>query len=369
MVANYEGTVHRADGRVEKFPVDMPEGFWNPGADALEFYRGSGWQNVDEEHPEGGGKPAYRVAYKTLRLVPTQDISLVWPNLQVKFRVGELNCGGFQTPEGIPSRKPNMQVVPEYGIRIPRMDGAPHYLNCPNPNMGFAAWERNIKALTYVEIIRLVEESTSESPDDMLNDGRAGVAPIKTILDLAFGPRLLGLPLLEEIGEVFEDGHWNRRLDSVRLGTELQLRPTWIDASEFLERLRPRIENNQSLSEVERRRFRLASQWYWLADAEVDGANRFIHYWLVIESLEMETKNIGPVKDRLVVLLGQDTERVRNFVGQLYATRGSLVHGNLLQVTKEQLERVEALARLLLLARIGDFQSEQELQLIRSWVQ
>jgi hypothetical protein len=32
-----------------------------------EWLRTSGWQRVDDEHPPGTGRPAYRVAYKTLR--------------------------------------------------------------------------------------------------------------------------------------------------------------------------------------------------------------------------------------------------------------------------------------------------------------
>jgi hypothetical protein len=41
-----------------------------------------------------------------------------------------------------------------------------------------------------------------------------------TMLELRFGPRLLGLLLAEEIGELHDDGHWARMIVSGRLTNE-----------------------------------------------------------------------------------------------------------------------------------------------------
>jgi hypothetical protein len=286
-----------------------------------------GWQSTDHEHPPDHGSPGYRAAYKTLKLVPSRDVQLRWPNLSINFRAGTLNRGGVRTPDGVEGRRPTHQIVPEYGTRLIEPDGTARYVGCPDRRLTFAGWEENAGGLLYVEILYRLPEGADTDAESVRRTGRAAVAPIKTMLDLAFGPRLLGLPVLEEIGEVFDDWHWSRRLDSVSLSTELQLRPQIVQAEAFIERMQRALEDNQSKVPEERRRFRLASQWYWLADAEADLVNRFVQLWLVIESLEMETTNIGPVKRRLAELLGINTD-TGPFAGRLYGIRSALVHGN-----------------------------------------
>ena len=208
----------------------------------------------------------------------------------------------------------------------------------------------------------------SLDPDAVLRAGRAAVAPLKTILDLTFGARMLGLPLLEEIGHVFDDWHWNRRLDSLALAAESQLPLVVMPPSDFINCLQPWAERNQEAGEVDRRRFRLASQWYWLADAQLDPVNRFIQYWVVIESLEMETTDIAPVKARLAESLNEPVSTCGQFVGRLYGIRSKLVHGNSDHVSSELLTQVQTLARLLLLRRVGEDRPEQEILQVRAWI-
>jgi hypothetical protein len=360
--------IQRADGDNEIVPVDIPEGFFTSLGDQLEHYVMGGWQNTDDEHPPDHGHPGYRVAYKSLKVVPSRDIQLRWPNLSITFAAGTLNRGGVRTPEGVEGRRPNHQVVPEYGMRLIDPNGTARYLGCPDRRLTFAGWEENAGGLLYIEILYRLADGADTLADSIRRAGRAAIAPIKTMLDLAFGPRLLGLPLLEEIGEVFDDWHWSRRLDSVSLSTELQLRPEILEAQVFVERMRRALEDNQSKTPEERRRFRLASQWYWLADAEPDPVNRFVQLWLVIESLEMQTTNVAPVKRRLASLLGNNTDP-GPFVGRLYGLRSALVHGNSDEVTTEQVHQVELLARSLLKARMDESPSIEEFQRLNLWVQ
>jgi hypothetical protein len=95
-------------------------------------------QNTDDEHPPDQGHPAYHVAYKSLKMVPSRDVRLRWPNLSFAFGTGTLNRGGVRTPEWVEGRRPNHQVVPEYGMRPLAPDGAARYLGCPEPRLTFA---------------------------------------------------------------------------------------------------------------------------------------------------------------------------------------------------------------------------------------
>ena len=357
---------YRAGGGREIVPVDVPENFFPGPGDELQNYVGGGWQNVDDEHPPDCGHPGYRVAYKTLKLLPSRDVQLCWPNLRIVFGAGALNRGGMRTPDGVDGRKPSHQIVPEYGMRLTEPSGQVRYVGCPDRRLAFAAWEENLGGLLYVEILYRLPDGADAAADSVRKAGRAAVAPLKTMLDLLFGPRLLGLPLLEEIGEIFDDWHWNRRLDSVSFSTELQLRPEILKAEDFVDRIRPPLEHNQA-NASEQRRFRLASQWYWLADAELDPVNRLIQLWLVIESLEMETTNIAPVKAWLGTLLGGDPGAA-SFVGRLYGVRSALVHGNSSEVTTEQVQQVELLARSLLKAHMNESLPTAELEQLRRWV-
>jgi hypothetical protein len=365
----YRATVHRADGSTEDVPVVVPDGFFPATAtEELHHYRGSGWQNTDDDHLPAGGHAGYRVAYKTLKIIPSQDISLEWPNLRVHFAVGKLNRGGIRTPEGVPGRRPDEHVVPEHGIRLVNASGSVRYVGCPDHRLTFAAWEESPGGLRFVEILYRLPDGSPSEPAAVLRAGRAAVASLKTILDLTFGPRLLGLPLLEEIGQVFDDWHWTRRLDSLALAAESQLPLVMMPSPEFVSRVQPRLQQYQEAGDDDRRRFRLASQWYWLADAEQDPTNRFIQYWLVLESLEMETADIAPVKARLAESLDEPVSRCGEFVGRLYGVRSRLVHGNSDRVTSEQLTQVQTLARLLLLRRAGEDHPDQEIRQLRAWI-
>ena len=362
-----KGILHRDDGSVEVVPVDIPQDFFRAGQDQLDEYVGSGWQNTDSEHPPGGGQPGYRVAYKTLKVIPSRNVELQWPNLRMVFGAGSLNRGGMRTPDGVAGRSPSHQIVPEFGMRLAYPNGDIRYVGCPDLRLAFAGWEETLGGVFYLEIMYRLPDDEDTSAESVLRTGRAAVAPIKTMLDLIFGARLLGIPLLEEVGEIFDDWHWNRRLDSLSLSTELQLRPEILNADDIIARIKPPLEHNQSATAEKRRRFRLASQWYWFADAELDPVNRFLQLWIVVETLEMDNSNIAPVKARCAALLG-GTVATGQFVGRLYGLRSALVHGDADGVTTEHLRQVEVLARSLLKLHMNQSPSEDEIGQLRHWI-
>lgn len=339
---------------------------WNVDADDPTPFGGSGWQRSDDAHPPGTGSPAYRTVYKTMRLLPWPELQLAWPNLLVRFAIGDVDRGGFTTPTAVAGRRSRYTVIPEHG-RVLETPAGPYFLHCPDLTFELAAWEEPVRAVSYVEIIyafdgqRSWKESDSDPDgrasadryDELLRHGRAAVASLKALLDLALGPRLLAMPLTEEVGETFPDWHWNRRLDAGRFSAETQAEVRELPARNLADRLMPLIERQQDLPAEDRRRLRLASTWYWRAIADPDPVTGLLSWWLIIEALEMpRSTDIRPVRLRLAELLGTDEDRWRQPVGRLFGIRSRLVHGELEDVGSGALAFAEAVARVLLTGRL-----------------
>lgn len=298
--------------------------------------------------------------------MPAGDVILTLPNLQITYAVGDLERGGVTTPGGVVGRRANEFVVPEFAHRNAVVDGRGSVAVNSYPNQ-FESWT-DTASIAYVEFLCRLPDDTSSDPDVLLQVGRAFVISLKTMLDVKYGSRLLGLPWLEEIGEVFDDWYWIRRLGSPSLSNEAQLRLIEHSSKEFYSELEKLIKDNVLLPIDQRRRFELASHWYWFADAEMDPVNKFVQLWIVIEGLLMlNHSDTRPVKRKLAELLGSD-EGTSTFVGRLYRVRGALVHGNVPSDFRENLEKVEALARLLLAEKVGDVSARPEIGQIREWV-
>jgi len=220
-------------------------------------------------------------------------------------------------------------------------------------NIQMGGWEETVKALSYVEIICHVEDVEIDDYEALMVKGRQVVASLKTLLDLKLGPRLFAMPITEEIGETFEDWHWNRRINTGLVSIESQVALRHINATTITNEVIPLIDQQQALRKDERRRLMFASQWYWRADAEPEHTTRFINWWLVVESLEMaKTTDIRPIRERLAVLFNNDERAWRKLVGKLYGLRSKVFHGEEWEVPAEQLRQVELLARLFLTTRL-----------------
>jgi hypothetical protein len=203
--------------------------------------------------------------------------------------------------------------------------------------------------MNYVEILYVLNDDVaSKDHYGKLSAAQAAVAPLLASLDLTFGARLLGVRITEEIGEVFDDWHWNRRLDGPTVALEAQADLAFIEAQAGLGQIRAIFEANAGRSLEHRSRLRIASQWYWRADAETDPVQKFIAFWLVIEALEMDGPNIAPVKQVVQSLTGDDSVPVAAAIGRLHGLRSRLVHGKQDAVSSVQLGAVEAVSLALL---------------------
>lgn len=229
--------------------------------------------------------------------------------------------------------------------------------------MGIAGWEETVRAASYLEPLYVPDPPSAMTGGDpaeptyeeLLVRGRTGVAALKTLLDLAMGPRLLAMPLTEEAGETFDDWHWNRRLHTGLFTAESQARFRHVQAQEAADLLGPLIERHQDLDPEQRRRLTLASQWYWRAEADTDSTTRFIAWWLVVESLEMvKTTDIRPVRQRLEELTGVSQDDWRESLGRLFGLRSRLLHGEADRVPAKAGALVELIAKTLLTARLLD---------------
>ncbi|MFI7658650.1 hypothetical protein ACIBTW_07130 [Micromonospora parva] len=343
-----EDVTHALTGAEDYFAA------WKNDVEMPDHQSVEAWQRADTEHPVETGKPGYRVAYRTLKMVPHPAVSATWPNLRIEIANGDIERGGIGFRDVIPGRRADQFVIPENGRVISRAGSVGStYLSCPNLNFHVAGWEETVKAVSYVEVI-WVSDGDERSVRNLLEDGRNAVSPLLATLEFEFGPRLLSTRLLEEVGEVFQDWHWNRRVFTGTVYAESQASFVHLDGRSAVERLQPLIEKNQALTKEERNRIRLASRWYWSAQEETDEVLAFIQWWLVIECLEMvKTTDIRPVRERLALLLGCDEVALRQPMGRLFGLRGKLVHGNDRSVTADSIELVEAIARLMFASRIG----------------
>jgi hypothetical protein len=214
----------------------------------------------------------------------------------------------------------------------------------------FQAWEEEIEVSGIVEMLLITEAS---EPQDILNEGRLHLSKMKIILELAGGSRLLGLPITEEVVEIFPDWHWNRNMNSVLAATEstLDLQPLHTD--DFFKTIRPVIESTQTITSAQRSQIAIASSWYWKAESEADPINRYIEYWIAIEALEMpNTTNVRPIRSRLEEITGFESDKWKPIIGTLFSIRSDLVHGKIREVSPDNLKQIRCLLLALLYFRL-----------------
>lgn len=324
--------------------------------DLPEESRFRGWQQSDEEHPSGAGRAAYRVVYKTIRTAPTQPAVLIASNCRVMFVNGQVTWGEPRFGRALPWRRPDRFLVPDWG----RVYYAPlRYIRAHDNEVALEAHQETSPPMSYVEVVYVLDTlATHGDHHDRLTFARAGVAPLLASLDLTFGPRLLGIRITEELGEVFDDWHWNRRLDGPSVALEAQAELRYVNADDAIAQFTSIFNANEGRSTEDRARIRIAAQWYWRADAETDPVQAFIAHWLTIEALEMDNANIAPVKRVVQGILGGDPSSVALAVGRLHGLRSRLVHGKLRTVTSAQLDAVRAVACALLEQRLLGILSE-----------
>lgn len=280
------------------------------------------WQRVDDAHPPEGGRPAYRVVFKTLRVVLGEG-TIRFPNLLLRFGHGSVERGGVHLSPAVRGRRRGDWYLPESG-RLVEDDGAFRYQPDPPLNFEFHGWEDTIEDVFFVEMILLCE---SADPRDRLREGRRNLASLKTLLDLRFGPRFLGLMLTEEVGELHSDDHWARTLASERLANEWSFDVEGVGVDELQHFNDGLLAHHIGRPMEGKLRLRLACDWYWSAIHADDPVTEYLELWFVVEALAMpDTTNVAPVKDLLANALGGQRSDWQ-LVGRHLGRRSRLVHG------------------------------------------
>lgn len=316
----------------------------------------SGWQGGDEDHPLGSGVSAYRIVFKTLRAV-IAEATVSWPNVRITTGHGSVSRGGVNLPGALRARQAGKWVLPEYG-RLIRDGDVFRYAPSGLEDFVFKAWEDEVKDVFFVEFLL---HTTANEPPQQIIEGRDRLAELKTMFDIRFGPRILGVVLTEEAGEVFDDWHFNRRIGSDEIGHEVQLDVIGVSVDDLLDWQTTDVARYEASPVEEKRRLRLASQWYWLAIHERDPVNQYLALWFVVEVLAMpDTTNIRPVRELLATNVGGTERDWRPFVGRHFGRRSELVHGDAERVvTPDDLASLRGLVDVLLAIELSSLSAER----------
>jgi hypothetical protein len=324
----------------------------------IEFLQASGWQRSDQRHPPGSGKLGYRAVYKTLKLIPFPAINLSWPNLKIMIAVDRVEYGGLNIKGNvIPSIFPNRLLLPEY-LEVEEEENSINYHGKINLRWEFAAYLEEFPLSGIVEILFEVESSSEE---DILSVGRRGVSPILMTLDFAYGERLIGALITEEVVELFQDGHWNRKVISPLIGSESQLDMKKIENPQ-IEQMKKSIDAFMDFGKSERKNIALASDWFWKSERESDRVDRFIQLWICVEALEMPTTDIKPISEKLAKITTEDIYFWKEPVGRLFGKRSALVHGNSVDVSEDEIIILRGIVKILLANRLGKIETPETMQ-------
>lgn len=306
------------------------------------------WQEADDDHPATAGKPGYRIVYKTIRTVPLPLLTLHGGTFRLTIGNGEVTWGQARFPNAMRHRRDGEWIVPQWGKL--HTDGSTHrYEPEVDRAVEVSAHTETTPPCNYLEILYILPEPEHQSYEDHLSVARARVAPLTAAIDVLYGERLLGPVITEEIGDVFDDWHWNRWLGGPTVGYEGQARIKHLDTRDFVAAIEPVLELQAARSEEARNRVRVASQWYWTADRESDPVMKFVASWLAIEALELgQNANIAPIKVAVAEILGVEQRIISEGIGRTYGLRNKLLHGVTRAVSTEDIARVDAVTRALI---------------------
>lgn len=319
--------------------------------DLPDFLSLSGWQDSDDDHPPGEGTPAYRVVYKTLKTF-LPEFKMVWPNLVMRTGHGSVRRGGIRLDDVLPVRREGHWFYPQPGATI--IEGQTmRFEPTDTKNFEFKAWQEEVEGLFFVEFVL---HTTADKPDRRLEEGRSGLARLKTLVELTFGPRVLGALVTEGLGEIFPDGHFNRGLQSDAVGNEWQMGLAAVTQEELSVWAKTTLGPHQERPEEELQRVRLACDWYWRSTQTSDLVTEYLELWFVVEVIALPpgTTDVRPVRERLAEAFGGSEREWKDFVGKHFGRRSNLVHGTVKREVEEQeVESLRDLVQALLEAEFG----------------
>jgi Apea-like HEPN len=318
--------------------------------DLPDFFAAGGWQGTDDEHPPDKGTPAYRAVYKTLKTF-LPEVNMTWPNLIMRAGAGSIARGGFKRPDALPLRREGQWLLPQPGTTV--IEGTTMtFRPSETKNYEFAAWEETVEGLFFVEFIL---HTTEEHADRRLAEGRSKLGSLKTLIELSFGPRVLGSLVTEGLGEVFPDGHFNRNLASDAIGNEWQMGLAAVTLEQFSDWTKTTLASLLERPREDKDRTSLACEWYWRSTQTSDLVTEYLELWFVVEVIAMpDTADVRPVRERLAAAFGPSERAWQEFVGRHYGRRSKLVHGNTKREVEEQeVESLRDLVQALLELEFG----------------
>ena len=308
---------------------------------------------MDDDHPVGAGRPGYRVIYKTVGLVPVPFAGTTGPNMRVVVQTSQPTLGEPRFPGAFASRRLGTFMVPDSIALVPGADptneiGEDAFRISPTTEVRVTAHQEDLPLSNYLEVTAVFDSDTAFDYEALLAAGRAFVAPFVLALDLYFGPRLVGPRAVEEVGEVFDDWHFNRFLGGRYLEVESEVGIAVLPGNAFQDAVGDIFKRQRARTPEDRGRLRVAAQWYWRAVAEPEPAQEFVCHWLSLEALECSSSDIRPIQDAVAGVLSDFGARVRGDVGRLYGARCRILHGKALDIETSLLDRMRATAVALL---------------------
>lgn len=313
------------------------------------YYQTSGWQGCDDNHPAGEGTPAYRVVYKTLKVAFSKGQEVRGPNFVVRFAHGDVARGGMNLGEAIPGRTFNQSILASEALFRTSADGVfVDFRHCGDYE--FKAWEDTVKNVFYAEFVLATEATSAQG---RLAEGRRRLASLKTMIDLRFGTRVLGVPLAEEVGSLFPDFHFNRQIHSARLGGEHELHPHELSAERLIEAFDAHQSIRAGRTAKDRRSLDLGCEWYWSSIHAEDPVVAYIGLHVALEAM-VGTQE--PAPRAMAQILEIDEESCARTLSQFKSHRNALVHGargGTREVEEERLRSMRIVVEALLAHRLG----------------
>jgi hypothetical protein len=288
---------------------------------------------------------------------------MVWPNLVMRTGHGTVKRGGMRLGDALPMRRDGQWLLAQPGKTVVNgntMSFQPSGVS----NFEFHAWEDEIQELFYVELIL---QTTDESPNRRIAEGRRRLASLKTLIELAFGMSVFGAVITEGLGEIFPDGHFNRSLESELVANEYQASLSAVTIDQFTAWKDSQLTKHVQRTPEDQRRVGLACDWYWRSTQTADLVTEYLELWFTVEVVAMpDTANIKPVRQRLATAFGGTEHDWADFVGRHAGRRSELVHGDTQrEVDEDHVESLRDLVQGLLELEFGIENTERRAHLRR----
>ncbi|MFE4950198.1 hypothetical protein ACFQ9V_08805 [Leifsonia sp. NPDC056665] len=159
---------------------------------------------------------------------------------------------------------------------------------------------------------------------DFLADGRNRASIITTMLEIELGPGFLGAQVSEELGETFDDGHWNRWLvPAVYFAKPMTL--NFVEERRVLSTLSAAVDH--ATSNPDHGQLAFASTCYRFLRQESSPAIKFLVAWTGIEALLDANASARSLSTLLSEILHQSPDTLAPSLDRLEDLRSKVSRG------------------------------------------